>query len=195
MGFKGCIHTPPLFFRDCGTHHIYNLKLANFVLVMLNTHNYSKFCWHDLCTFPAKSILAETFLCRPKMVRNISHPLQLFNLSWFHWWYICKAALKYMCIAMVVNFQYFVIFHTTKHWYLMKNCIKTIWQYFWGRFARQRLRRWEFPVDWGWWPSNGPPTESVTPHPWKGGFLELTCIDMRDGSFKTPFLLHSQGKV
>ena len=102
--------------------------------------------------------------------------------------------LQYLCIAMV-HFQYFGIFHTTKHWYLIKICIKTIWQYFWGRFARQRLRRWEFPVDWGWWPSNGPPTESVTPHPWKGGFLELTCIDMRDGSFKTPFLLHSQGKV
>ena len=140
---------------------------------MSNTHNATKFCWHDLCTFPANSILAEMetlpFLCRPKMVRNISHPLQLFNLSWFHWWYICRAALKYLCIAMVVHFQYFGIFHTTKHWYLMKICIKTIWEYFWGGFARQRLRRWEFPVDWGWWPSNGPPTESVTPHPWKGG--------------------------
>ena len=164
-----------LFFRDCGTHHIYNLNLANFVLVMSNTHNAAKFCWHDLSTFPANSILAEMetlpFLCRPKMVRNISHPLQLFNHSWFHWWYICRAALKYLCIAMVVHFQYFGIFHTTKHWYLMKICIKTIWQYFWGRFARQRLRRWEFPVDWGWWPSNGPPTESVTPHPWKGEVL------------------------
>ena len=73
--------------------------------------------------------------------------------------HLSTCALRWLSTSSIL------VFFTTKHWYLMKNCIKTIWQYFWGRFARQRLRRWEFPVDWGWWPSNGPPTESVTPHP------------------------------